>query len=227
MTVNVIATGSSGNLYEILDSKGNSILIEAGIPRHKYMEHKISKNIPEMCLISHGHMDHSKFWGEYAAFMPAHKWQERNDSENWRAQGFKLKHGDGQSTAFIIKSHVDNDLIFFGTDFEFSKDYTELYDSLIRLKVNKFLIECNYNDYLFHLADDIQREGCSRHMSDNDVIHFMKIVNPKNPKIILIHGSNRLSADTYTKKTISSKLITATVAVAVGAKGKTKNIFNI
>lgn len=227
MTVNVIATGSSGNLYEILDSKGNSILIEAGIHRHKYMEHKISENIPEMCLISHGHMDHSKFWGEYAAFMPVHKWQEKNDSENFLAAGFKLVHGDGNSTAFIIKSNVDDDYIFFGTDFEFSEAYLELYDTLKRLKINKFVIECNYNDYLFHLADSIQREGCSRHLSDNDVINFIKIVKPDNPKIITIHGSNRLSADTYTKKYISSKLITATVAVAVGAKGKTKNIFNI
>ena len=30
MIVNVISTGSSGNLYELLDSKGNSIILEAG-----------------------------------------------------------------------------------------------------------------------------------------------------------------------------------------------------
>jgi hypothetical protein len=55
----------------------------------------------------------------------------------------------------------------------------------------------------------------------------MRIVAPKNPKIILIHGSNRLSADVYTKKLISSKIINSTVDVAVGAKKGVKNIFTI
>ena len=93
--------------------------------------------------------------------------------------------------------------------------------------MENFLIECNYNDYLFHLATPDQRQGCSRHFSDNDVVNFMKIVKPRNPKIILIHGSNRLSADVYTKKLISSKIINSTVSVAVGAKNGVKNIFII
>jgi hypothetical protein len=80
---------------------------------------------------------------------------------------------------------------------------------------------------LFHLATDEQRQGCSRHLSDNDVVNFIRKSGAKNPKIITIHGSNRLSADTYTKKYISSKLLTATVNVAVGAKNKQKNLFII
>jgi len=76
------------------------------------------------------------------------------------------------------------------------------------------------------VTDDMKKQ-CSRHLSDNDVIKFIKKTGAKNPKIITIHGSNRLSADTYTKKYLSSKLITSTVEVAVGVKGNVKNIFII
>lgn len=227
MIINVIATGSSGNLYELIDKEGNSMLIEAGMPRGEYMKYKVSKQAPEMCIISHGHFDHCRCEGEYRAMIPVYKSQEKSISENWRAFGFQLKHGDGESTAFIIKSVVENKFVFFGTDFEFSPDYTELYTALKTLGVTNYIIECNYNDYLFHLATDDQRIGCSRHLSDNDVISFMRIVQPKDPKIILIHGSNRLMADTHTKKYIGSNLLTAKIKIAKGAKGNTKDLITL
>lgn len=227
MKINCIATGSSGNLYELVDSDGNSMLIEAGVSRSDYMKHKIGTNAPEMCIISHKHQDHHQFWGEFKAMIPVHVSEKCNVSANWKALGFNLKHGEGTSTAYIIKSLVENKFLFFGTDIEFSPDYKELYDYLKDLQVDNYLIECNYNDYLFHLATPEQRQGCSRHFSDNDVVNFFKIVRPKNPKIITIHGSNRLSADVYTKKYISSKLLNATVQIAVGQKNGVKNIFSI
>jgi len=230
MKINVIATGSSGNLYELVDNKGNSMLIEAGMPRNYFMYHKYDKEsekAPEMCIVSHSHSDHSKFIGEFLAMIPTYLAQEENVSEHWKAKGFKVKHGDVQSMTFIIKSLAEDKFLFFGTDMEFSKDYNDLYNNLIELKVENFLIECNYNDFLFHLATPDQRIGCSRHFSDNDVVNFMKIVNPKDPKIILIHGSNRLANDSYTKKYIGSKLMTATISVAVGQKQGVKNLFNI
>lgn len=227
MKINVIATGSAGNLYELVDNAGNSMLIEAGMPRSDYMKHKIGTKAPEMCIVSHSHMDHSHYIGEFRAMIPTYFAQEENVSEHFKAFGIPLKHGDVQSMTFIIKSLVENKFLFFGTDIEFSKDYNELYDNLIELKVDNFLIECNYNDFLYHLATPDQRIGCSRHFSDNDVVNFMKIVKPKDPKIILIHGSNRLANDTYTKKYIGAKLMTANVFVAVGQKQGVKNLFNI
>ena len=227
MIINVIATGSSGNLYELIDKWGNSMLIEAGKPRSEYMKYKISNQAPEMCIVSHNHMDHAHFVGEFKAMIPVYVSQRKNTSTNWKAIGFEVNHGEGKSTAFIIKSLVEEKFLFFGTDFEFSKDYTELYESLKYLKVENYLIECNYNDFLFHLATPEQRLGCSRHFSDNDVVNFMRIVQPKNPKIITIHGSNRLSGDTYTKKQISSKILNSIVSVAVGQKNGVKNLFTI
>lgn len=226
MKINVIATGSAGNLYELIDKDGNSMLIEAGMPRATYIKHRVGKLPPEMCIISHQHMDHAKYKGEFEAVFPTYLSQEQNTSQNWKAFGFKMKHGETSSLSFIIKSLVEDKFLFFGTDMEFG-NYISLFKMLNFYNVENFLIECNYNDYLFHLANDEQRRGCSRHLSDNDVVNFIKKSGAKNPKIITIHGSNRLSADTYTKKYISSKLITSTVEVAVGVKGNQKNLFII
>lgn len=226
MKINVIATGSAGNLYELIDKDGNSMLIEAGMPRQTYIKHRAGKLPPEMCIISHQHMDHAKYKGEFEAVFPTYLAQEQNTSQNWKAFGFKMKHGETSSLSFIIKSLVEDKFLFFGTDMEFG-NYISLFKMLNFYHVENFLIECNYNDYLFHLANDEQRRGCSRHLSDNDVVNFIKKSGAKNPKIITIHGSNRLSADTYTKKYISSKLITSTVEVAVGVKGNQKNLFII
>jgi len=226
MKINVIATGSAGNLYELIDKDGNSMLIEAGMPRATYIKHRVGVAPPEMCIISHPHMDHAKYKGEFEAVLPTYLAQEQNVSRNWKAFGFKMKHGETSSLSFIIKSLVEGRFLFFGTDMEMG-NYSDLFKSLKFYHVENFLIECNYNDYLFHLANDEQRRGCSRHLSDNDVVNFIKKSGAKNPKIITIHGSNRLSADTYTKKYISSKLITSTVEVAVGVKGNQKNLFII
>lgn len=202
------------------------MLIEAGMPRQTYIKHRVGKLPPEMCIISHQHMDHAKYKGEFEAVFPTYLAQEQNTSQNWKAFGFKMKHGETSSLSFIIKSLVEDKFLFFGTDMEFG-NYISLFKMLNFYHVENFLIECNYNDYLFHLANDEQRRGCSRHLSDNDVVNFIKKSGAKNPKIITIHGSNRLSADTYTKKYISSKLITSTVEVAVGVKGNQKNLFII
>lgn len=226
MKINVIATGSSGNLYELIDKDGNSMLIEAGMPRATYIKHRVGKLPPEMCIISHQHMDHAKYKGEFEAVFPTYLAQEQNTSQNWKALGFRMKHGETSSLSFIIKSLGEDKFLFFGTDMEFG-NYISLFKMLNFYHVENFLIECNYNDYLFHLANDEQRRGCSRHLSDNDVVNFIKKSGAKNPKIITIHGSNRLSADTYIKKYISSKLITSTVEVAVGVKGNQKNLFII
>lgn len=228
MKINVIATGSSGNLYELIDKDGNSMLIEAGVPRSTFLKYRFGKKPPEMCIISHSHMDHAHFKGEYRAVIPfVYMSKHKNTSDNWKAMGFELNHGDSKSTGFIIKSLVENKFLFFGTDFQYSDDYDDLFNALRSLEVENFLIECNYNDYLFHLATDEQRRGCERHLSDNDVVNFIRKSEAKNPKIITIHGSNRLSADTYTKKYLSSKLLNATVDVAVGAKANQKNLFII
>ncbi len=226
MKINVIATGSSGNLYELIDNSGNSMIIEAGMPRHELMKHRVGISPPEMCIISHGHTDHSQYKGEYQALMTTYFMPERCNSDSFAVIGFETKHGDTKTIVFIINLLKEGKMLFFGTDFEYG-EYPQLFASLGYHKVENYLIECNYTDYLYHLADDQMRIGCDRHLSDNDVVRFIRKINPRNPKVITIHGSNRLSVDSSVKKNISSKLLTATVHVATGAKNGVKNVFII
>jgi hypothetical protein len=205
MKINVIATGSAGNLYELIDKDGNSMLIEAGMPRQTYIKHRVGKLPPEMCIISYQHMDHAKYKGEFEAVFSTYLAQEQNTSQNWKAFGFKMKHGETSSLSFIIKSLVEDKFLFFGTDMEMG-NYPLLFKCLNQYNVENFLIECNYCDFLFHKATDEQRMGCNRHLSDNDVVKFIRKSGAKNPVIITIHGSSRLSIDDYVRKYISSKI---------------------
>ena len=228
MKINVIATGSSGNLYEILDKENNSILIEAGVPREKYIKYREGVKPPEMCIISHSHGDHAYYANQYQMICSVHKWEQKVESTSFKAFGFKVEHGGVLNYAYLIKLLIDDEFIFFATDFEYQEEKINLIiDNLNKFEVENFLIECNYNDYLYHLADDEQRSGCDRHFSDNDLIKFIKLTNARNPKIITIHGSNRLSANSYTKKLIQGRIPTSTVAVAVGAGQGVKNIFKL
>lgn len=231
MLINVIATGSAGNLYELVDNSGNSILIEAGMPRATYMKNREGVKPPEICIVSHKHSDHYKYFGEYSAIMRAELMPDTAATENFKIMGFSVIHGDVPCKAFLIKLLTENRFLFFGTDFELREsyplEYSSLFQSLEFYKVDTYLIECNYNDYLYHLANKDERVGCDRHLSDNDVVNFIRYAKARSPKIITIHGSNRLSADTYTKKVLSAKIEGAKVAVATGAKGGQKNLYVI
>ncbi len=228
MRINCISTGSSGNLYELLDGKGNSIILEAGEPRHKFMEYREGETIPEMVIITHKHGDHAYCANEYEMICPVHRWQQRAESDNFIAFGFEVLHGDVLNYAYLIKLLQDDDFLFFATDLEYEEEsLKKILQALNHFKVENFLIECNYNDYLYHLAEKEQRIGCDRHFSDNDLIRFIKKVGAKEPKIITIHGSERLSGDAYTKKMIKGRIPNATVAVSVGAKNGVKNLFKL
>lgn len=231
MKINVIATGSAGNLYEIIDNSGNSILIEAGMPRATYMKYREGLKPPEICVVTHKHGDHYKYFGEYSAMMRAELAPETAATPNFKIMGFDVFHGGVECKAFLIKVLTENRFLFFGTDFELREthplEYSSLFQALEFYKVEIYMIECNYNDYLYHLADKEERRGCDRHLSDNDVVRFMWLARARAPKIITIHGSNRLSADTYTRKILSSRIEGAKVNVATGAKGGQKNLYLI
>lgn len=231
MKINVIATGSKGNLYELLDNQGNSLLVEAGMSRPHFMKHRIGKKVPEMCIISHLHSDHAKYKNDFLAVMRVEVMTGKNDqyfvrSENWRVLAYDVQHGDTPCKAFLIKSEVENKLLFFATDLEFRSDY-EFFEDLRNFKVENYLLEMNYNDYLYHIAENMERVGCDRHMSDNDVVSFMRIVKPHSPNIILIHGSERLSQDAYTRNYLAPKIPNATIRLARGVRGGVKDIFII
>ena len=228
MRINCISTGSSGNLYELLDSNGNSIILEAGEPREKYMKYREGVTPPEMVIITHKHGDHAYYANQYEMMCTVHRWKQKAESTNFKAFGFKVEHGGVLNYAYLIRLLQDDDFLFFATDWEYEEESLKpIFKAMKHFKVENFLIECNYNDYLYHLAEEEQRIGCDRHFSDNDLIRFIKKVGAKEPKIITIHGSERLSGDSYTKKMIKGRIPNATVAVSVGAKNGVKNLFKL
>lgn len=228
MKVNVIDTGSKANLYELVDREGNSMLIEAGSPVDRYMKCKIGEKQPEMMIISHKHADHNAFAKHWSAFIKVHFMPEQAVSDSWKVMGFDVAHGDCPCKAFIIQSEVEKVKILFATDLMYDDDKIwSVIEACYLLDVENYLLECNYNGYLYHLASEEQRIGCDRHFSDNDIIRFIRKTGVKRARIITIHGSNRLCADTYTKRYIEGKLPIATVMVAVGEKKKVKNVFLI
>ena len=184
MIINVISTGSSGNLYELLDSKGNSIILEAGEPREKYMKYREASTAPEMVIITHSHGDHSFYANQYEMMCTVHRWKQLAESTNFKAFGFEVVHGDVLNYAYLIKLLIDDEFLFFATDLEYEEEsFEKIFQALNHFKVDKFLIECNYNDYLYHLADEVQRIGCKKHFSDNDLIRFIKKVVQKSRKL--------------------------------------------
>lgn len=228
MVINVIATGSSGNLYELLDSKGNSIILEAGMPRTTFTKFREGEIPPEMCIITHDHGDHSYYANNYEMICTVHRWQPFAVSENFKAFGYEVEHGGVLNYAYLIKLIQDDQFLFFATDLEYEDEsFKPIWTDLKRLEVRNFLIECNYNDYLYSLATDEQKIGCDRHFSDNDLVRFLRGAGVVAPKVITVHGSNRLSADTYTQKYIGAKFPAGTVRVSTGVKNGVKNIFKI
>ena len=228
MIINVIATGSQGNLYEIIDSRGNTLLLEAGVGRAEYAKYREGEKVPEMCIITHKHTDHAYYAGQFEMICEVHRWTQQAQSEHFVAFGYQVEHGGVLCYAYLIKFLKDDDFLFFMTDAVWSDEYfKQIFDDLKKYNVRKFLIECNYNDYLYHLATDEQRVGCDRHFSDNDVVNFIRAVGVPNPRIITIHGSNRLSGNSYTKKYISKKFPLGRVMVANGGTNGVKNLFKI
>ena len=73
MIINVISTGSSGNLYELLDSKGNSIILEAGEPRYKHMKYREATTAPEIVITTHSHGDHAFYANQYEMMCTVHR----------------------------------------------------------------------------------------------------------------------------------------------------------
>ncbi len=233
MKINVIATGSNGNLYELIDSKDNSMLIEAGVPRYTYTKFRESSKIPEILIISHKHGDHSFYANEFMMICEVKKWVQNFETDNFKGFGYKVTHGDVLNYAYFIQAKKDNEMLFFATDLEWNlKTINPIIEAFKMLKnqgkdVSRMLIELNYNNYLYHKATPEQRFGCDRHFSDNDVINFAKATGVTHPKIVTIHGSNRLSTDSWTKRYLKQRLPNATVRVAVGVQNGVKNLFYI
>lgn len=135
-------------------------------PRHKYMKYREGKIAPEMVVITHNHQDHAEYANQYEMICDVHKWQPKAESKNFKATGFKVEHGQVLNYAYLaIKA--ERRITFFATDLEYEEESISKIIDAVKGKVQKFLIECNYNVIFIIQLTKEKRIGCDRHFSDN------------------------------------------------------------
>ena len=156
MEFKVHASGSAGNLYQVI-SGGESLIIDPGIPIRRikqYLEFKLSA--VSGALISHSHGDHSKAVYDLAKF-GVNCWMTLSTAMALKFQGHRLRfvvprrqfktgafkvlpfeteHDCPGSVGFLISDGTDK--ILFATDtFYISNRFTNL---------DIIAIECNYSE---------------------------------------------------------------------------------
>jgi len=158
MTLDVLASGSSGNCY-LLQNDNECLVIECGIP-FKTVKQALGFNILKIAGVigSHVHADHMGHAEEYLKCgIPVYASEETlkmpsiRKYENtvimrvgfWHQIGgfnvtpFRVEH-DVECYGFIIR-HEDFGTLLFATDTCFVKD------NFKSLAVNHILVECNYS----------------------------------------------------------------------------------
>lgn len=155
MTLRVLGSSSHGNCYILSDSKGNTLLLEAGIDPKKVRAETFGKGIlPAACLVSHKHGDHAKYVCGIAKMgipIYAHSsvcpddflgtFMRLDNTREFTVAGFKVRpmgvEHDAPCYAYYIEHPEGN--IFFLTDTMYSH-------YRLPKRLSLALVECNYDD---------------------------------------------------------------------------------
>lgn len=189
MILKVLASGSKANSY-ILENDKEALVIEAGVPFKeiiKYVDHRKIVG----CIVSHEHMDHAAYQGQYQmrginTFTPytMHPQNAVNANRtygNFKISGFE-NHHNVPCYGFLIK-HPDMGQLVFATD----TGYIEY-----RFQgISHWLIECNYSKEILDMqvengfnplladrivSDHMSLETCKEFFSANDLSRTRNIV---------------------------------------------------
>jgi phosphoribosyl 1,2-cyclic phosphodiesterase len=207
MQINVLATGSKGNLYSLNDGYTN-ILIECGLPfakTQKLLNYNLYKY--SACLISHEHKDHCESVYDVVKRMSV-------IMSNGTANVLNLNGNNNLITiskdkdvtigslnitpiplilnaeepiGFYIESLATNEITVFITDSRHSE--------YVFGNIDYLMIECNYSEAKIQenlesgkIQPFLYNRIKSDHLSLEALIEFLKH-NQVNKKLILIHGS--------------------------------------
>lgn len=218
-------SGSTGNLYEVVNDT-TSIILECGLAKDLTLM-SLSKPITSYngCLISHKHGDHSSlidyiasYTKVYANYGTLHHYRLVNTKNCTLISDvpFKIKdimivpisvpHGNVENNAFILLDK--NSKVLFATDFITIENNLSGYD------FDKIFIECNYSQ---SVLDSILKSGESdkemkyirqlnTHCSDIGLIEILNTFNlSKCTEINLLHLSEFCSNANEMKKLIGGK----------------------
>ena len=213
MKLTVVNSGSSGNSYLLTDSKGSSLLLEAGVhPDEVYraMNYDVSGLCAVVC--SHEHQDHAKYIRHYAErgrkvlalreTLEAAGCNGNNyckpiePMHGYKMGAFKILpfdvHHDVPCVGFVIE-HPEMGKLLFATD-TMMLEYR--FDGL-----NHIMIEANYSDEIVERDIDngvvrsvMKDRLMTTHLSLENAIGMLKANDLTNVnEIILIHLSDNNS----------------------------------
>lgn len=195
-----VSSGSNANCYFLINSKGEILILDAGVKLDKLMNNKYFSSFKNVvgCLITHQHKDHSlavpdfKMAGvEVLGYMNMQP-QKKYQLGNYIVIPFNVVH-DVKNYGYIIKETNSNSLFVYATDF---------CDLPLIANINNWLIECNYCDDLWeeNLMSENPNYGYlgrvqESHMGLASLEKYFSKIKTRPNKIILCHLSQNGNAD--------------------------------
>lgn len=200
MKLGCVSSGSNANCYFLINSKGEILILDAGVKLDKLMNNKYFSSFKSVvgCLITHQHKDHSlavpdfKMAGvEVLGYMNMQP-QKKYQLGNYIVIPFNVVH-DVKNYGYIIKETNSNSLFVYATDF---------CDLPLIANINNWLIECNYCDDLWeeNLMSENPNYGYlgrvqESHMGLASLEKYFSKIKTRPNKIILCHLSQNGNAD--------------------------------
>lgn len=195
-----VSSGSNANCYFLINSKGEILILDAGVKLDKLMNNKYFSSFKSVvgCLITHQHKDHSlavpgfKMAGvEVLGYMNMQP-QKKYQLGNYIVIPFNVVH-DVKNYGYIIKEINSNSLFVYATDF---------CDLPLIANINNWLIECNYCEDLWeeNLMSENPNYGYlgrvqESHMGLASLEKYFSKIKTRPNKIILCHLSQNGNAD--------------------------------
>ena len=219
--IQTLATGSTGNCYQITDGH-SSLLLEAGIT-FKQIQRALNFKTSNIAgvLVSHEHKDHSKAVKDVAdrgldVYMSTgtkgalgiehHRIRTLTNKQaikvgTWTVLPFDLQHDAAEPFGFLI-ANQDDDKLLFATDTYYIK---YKFSGLTHL-----MIECNYSQEILNenveserIPEFLRNRVMQSHFSLENLLIFLKANDlSKVQEIHLLHLSDSNSDETLFKQEV-------------------------
>ncbi len=222
MDIKVMASGSTGNAYQVSDGK-TSLLLDAGIPLKRIQE-GLGYRVTEIagCLVTHSHQDHSKAIKGLARLgvdiytsrgtidacgLAGHRIKPVKSLQEVTVGSFKVlpfdvQHDAPEPLGFLITSMATGEKLLYFTDTYYLK---YRFNGLTHI-----MAECNYDlDTMRQSVDDgnvpefVAKRIIKSHMSLEHLIDMLRANDLSRVRqIYLLHMSKNNSNDTKYRESI-------------------------
>ena len=191
MIMKVLATGSTGNSYVIIDDNGNCLVIEAYMNVHTVLENTKEAKKYSGWVFSHEHSDH--FLKNIAKQYDMYFGKEITEFSVFK---FPLKHDFSKKwlgltcNGFVIQTACKKSILYLTDFYEIPE---EILPELSKIKFDLIMIECSYCNFIYKDLEPEVKERLQNHCSDDKCVNYIKQIcgDRKNTKILTIHKSER------------------------------------